>query len=305
MQGVNDGRSARAARVSGGHARAHRRSRPLQSSSSVRRCRCVAGGVSTCVLNVISGPDYRNDQHRRWQPPLPTFRSRRRSSPSAASSIPARTARPARATVTDRASVRRVTVNGTGQFGDVSLDCPPNPGSNARTLTINLNIATGTQTKTVEAANPTCRQTGYTGLKCLCDTCNNSNRDRVLGGNGDCPANGGGPGICGGRRCLGGPENPDSRAARASPAPTTALGATTRRCAPAARAMNPRVCNGGANDGASCNNTTACPGGVCGECSGGGSCNRPGEADPAELLPGQHHYAGASKGCISIRQQRG
>jgi hypothetical protein len=95
------------------------------------------------------------------------------------------------------------TTQGSSQFGDVTLDCPPNPGANAGTLGINLTISTGTQSRTVSALNATCRQTGYTGLKCLCDTCNNGNAEGCAT-NADCPISGGNPGICGGRRCLSG-----------------------------------------------------------------------------------------------------
>jgi hypothetical protein len=94
-------------------------------------------------------------------------------------------------------------VNGSGLFGDVSLDCPPNPGTLAGSLTINLNIATGTQSVTVTTDNPTCRETGYNTYKCLCDTCNNINQE-ACSTNADCPISGGNPGICGGRRCIGG-----------------------------------------------------------------------------------------------------
>jgi hypothetical protein len=92
---------------------------------------------------------------------------------------------------------------GTSQFGDVSLDCPPNPGSNAGTLSIELDISTATQTRTLSALQPNCRQTGFTSLKCFCDTCNNANQEACTE-NADCPISGGNPGICGGRRCIGG-----------------------------------------------------------------------------------------------------
>jgi hypothetical protein len=93
---------------------------------------------------------------------------------------------------------------GTGVFGDVSLDCPPDPGASAGKLGITLTIATGTQTVTVTAANPACTQTGYTSLNCLCDTCNNLNGESCTT-NADCPDPAGpiGP-ICGGKRCLSG-----------------------------------------------------------------------------------------------------
>jgi hypothetical protein len=162
-------------------------------------------------------------------------------------------------------------------FGDVSLDCPPNPGSLAGTLSINLNIATGTQSKTVTASNPQCRQTGYTGLKCLCDTCNNVGQDGCST-NADCPVSGGGPGICGGKRCIGGTQAGEPCA--------TCIGGTNHgaNCSnnsvcPGGTCSNPKhVCAGGANNLNPCSVNSECPGGTCAECEGGGACNRPGEA---------------------------
>jgi len=95
------------------------------------------------------------------------------------------------------------TVQGTGVYGDISLDCPPPLGALAGTLSINLTITTGNQTRTVSTANPLCTQTGYTSLHCLCDTCNDSAQE-ACATNADCPISGGNPGICGGKRCIGG-----------------------------------------------------------------------------------------------------
>jgi hypothetical protein len=125
------------------------------------------------------------------------------------------------------------TANGTGQFGAVSFDCPgssPLFGSQ----TINLNLATGTQTKTVEVANPTCRQTGFTGLKCLCDTCNDANQESCST-NVDCPFSGGGPGSAadGAASAARRTGNPVTCA---SAAPITVPIAPTRRHAPAEHA---------------------------------------------------------------------
>jgi hypothetical protein len=57
--------------------------------------------------------------------------------------------------------------------------------------------------KTLRAASPNC--TGAPSAKCLCDTYNNANAE-ACDENADCPDPAGpiGP-ICGGRRCLGGP----------------------------------------------------------------------------------------------------
>jgi hypothetical protein len=100
-------------------------------------------------------------------------------------------------------------VNGSApnaHFGSTSLDCRPNTTVVATSLPVSLtNSTTGTETRTLSAANPNCRGTGHTGEKCFCDTCNNllatpCNTD------GDCPDPPGpiGP-ICGGLRCIGGP----------------------------------------------------------------------------------------------------
>jgi hypothetical protein len=93
---------------------------------------------------------------------------------------------------------------GTTPFGAVSLDCPPSAFVNSRTFTMQL--ATGVQSWTLTAASPPCRQTGYTSLACFCDTCNNANAEPCAS-NPDCPLSGGNPGICGGRRCIGGSNN--------------------------------------------------------------------------------------------------
>ncbi|MEO6027329.1 MAG: hypothetical protein ABIR79_10735 [Candidatus Binatia bacterium] len=85
-----------------------------------------------------------------------------------------------------------------------SLDCPPNPGSLAGSLSPGpVTFSTATQSRTLSAASPPCRETGWTGFRCFCDTCNNAAAD-PCGSNADCPLSGGNPGICGGRRCASG-----------------------------------------------------------------------------------------------------
>jgi hypothetical protein len=86
-------------------------------------------------------------------------------------------------------------------FGSTSLDCPPDPISIIATLPIDLSNSTGTVSKAVTAASPNC--SGAPGAKCVCDTCNNANAE-PCDSNADCPISGGNPGICGGRRCIGG-----------------------------------------------------------------------------------------------------
>ena len=57
------------------------------------------------------------------------------------------------------------TVQGSGHLGDVSLDCPAS-GSSIGVLTIDLNLSTASQTRTVTAAQPRCRGIGYAGRRC-------------------------------------------------------------------------------------------------------------------------------------------
>jgi hypothetical protein len=87
-------------------------------------------------------------------------------------------------------------------FGATSFDCPPDPGSNIGNLSIVFDDATtGTKTRTISAASPGC--TAFPGPKCFCDTCNTAAAE-PCSSNADCPISGGNPGICGGRRCIGG-----------------------------------------------------------------------------------------------------
>lgn len=95
------------------------------------------------------------------------------------------------------------TVPGRPDFGATSLDCPPIPNALLANLPIDLSNATGPVVKTLTAASPNCTGTGSTSEKCLCDTCNNLTNDPCAS-NADCPMSGGNPGVCGGKRCLGG-----------------------------------------------------------------------------------------------------
>jgi len=90
-------------------------------------------------------------------------------------------------------------------FGDTSLDCRPNIGGDVAKLNIDLSNTTGTRTKTLSTANPLCTAPGFTTLRCHCDTCNNANQE-ACATNADCPDPPGPTGpICGGKRCIGGP----------------------------------------------------------------------------------------------------
>lgn len=161
----------------------------------------VAGGVPTCILNQINGPVAGtvnlSDGTSIANVPLIS-----KVHPVGTVFEPCPICEAGQCTAGDNDN-GACTVNGTGVFGDVSLDCPPASGTLAGSLQINLNIATGTQTVTVSSANPTCRETGFNSFKCLCDTCNNINQEACMT-NAECPISGGNPGICGGRRCIGG-----------------------------------------------------------------------------------------------------
>jgi hypothetical protein len=70
-------------------------------------------------------------------------------------------------------------------------------------MALDLSSATSDVVKTLSASSPTC--TGEFGNRCLCDTCNNGN-NQPCDDNADCPDPAGALGpICGGRRCLFGP----------------------------------------------------------------------------------------------------
>jgi len=102
-------------------------------------------------------------------------------------------------------------------FGSTSLDCPPPDLGLIAALPIDLANTTGTKTKQISAASPSCRAPGFTTLKCFCDTCNNT-AATPCASNADCSG-----GICGGKRCQ-----------------------------------------GGSNNGTACTNNSECPGGACG-----------------------------------------
>ena len=100
--------------------------------------------------------------------------------------------------------------NGTSayvDFGSTSFDCPPNPATLIANFVLGtVQMSTGTQNATISSASPACTGNGALGKKCLCDSCNNINGEGCFS-NADCPVSDGNPGICGGRRCIGGTEN--------------------------------------------------------------------------------------------------
>ncbi len=97
------------------------------------------------------------------------------------------------------------TTPGRPDFGTTSFDCPPHVIPIA-VMPLELVTSTGAESKVITAASPNCTAGGFTTTKCACDTCNNANAEPCAV-NADCPISGGNPGICGGRRCLGGVNN--------------------------------------------------------------------------------------------------
>lgn len=93
------------------------------------------------------------------------------------------------------------TVPGRPDFGVTSLDCPLPPGALVATLAIDGSSSTEPVTRTLTTDSPRCGLAA--GGRCLCDTCNGPGAE-PCSTNADCPASGGAPGICGGRRCLSG-----------------------------------------------------------------------------------------------------
>jgi len=173
-------------------------------------------------------------------------------------------------------------------FGDVSFDCPPDPGANVGNLPITLAYATGTQTRTLSASNPSCRAPGFSGSKCFCDTCNNLAATPCTS-NADCVS--AGATICGGRRCAGGTNNgaPCNVSSECPGGGCSVPGAQTKpndcddsTCSPTSTCVGgcnnflnctgAFKCVGGANDAALCTVDSECPGGSCNEQCPGGQC---------------------------------
>jgi hypothetical protein len=93
-----------------------------------------------------------------------------------------------------------------GPFGATSFDCPVDPSTlaGAEAHTSRLVLATAGRTATITAASPGCTATGYSALRCACDTCSDG-AATPCASDADCA-----PGdTCGGLRCLGGPNHGD------------------------------------------------------------------------------------------------
>ncbi len=121
-------------------------------------------------------------------------------------------------------------------YGDVSLDCPPNPGGIIGDVTYSLPLTTGNVSATLSPASPNCRAPGFTGMKCLCDTCDNDAQS-PCSTNADCPPNPPSPGICGGKRCVGGTNH--------GAACTTGTECPGGQCGVPGAATQPNACSDG------------------------------------------------------------
>lgn len=90
-------------------------------------------------------------------------------------------------------------------FNPTSFDCPPSPSSFLGSLALNANpitVSTAPAPRTLASTSPNCTDTAFTAAKCFCDTCNHA-AATPCSSNADCVAVG--ATICGGRRCIGGP----------------------------------------------------------------------------------------------------
>jgi hypothetical protein len=175
----------------------------------------AAGGVTTCVVNQFNGPvtgSANIETGEAITTALLTARLQRRRHRQPVSALrrdPTVNDGPARRNLRRGAEELNCDANGDvpgrPDFGQTSLDCPPNPAAVIATLPINLTSATDPVTRALTANSPNC--TNSTGDKCLCDTCNNAAATPCTS-NADCP-DPAGPiaGICGGRRCLSGPNS--------------------------------------------------------------------------------------------------
>jgi hypothetical protein len=249
-----------------------------------------AGGVAVCVTNQITAPISGTvDIEAGTTANTIELLSRVHTAPDQAKPCPNCIAGTCDAGPHTGASC---TVSGhSNLFGDVSFDCPPDPGSNVGNLPITLAYATGTQTRTLSAASPPCSAAGFGGFKCLCDTCNNLAQEPCAS-DADCPPSGGNPGICGGKRCIGGTnagapcssptECPGTFACNVPGIKTQPNNCDDSTCSPVMTCVGgcnaflncsgAFKCAGGGNDGALCTVDSECPGGSCDEQCPGGAC---------------------------------
>jgi hypothetical protein len=90
-------------------------------------------------------------------------------------------------------------------FGRTSFDCPSDPTLPTVVLRLgSVPFATTPASVTLGAGSPRCTSPDVpSGTPCFCGTCNSAFGE-ACAGNADCPPSGGSPGVCNGRRCLGG-----------------------------------------------------------------------------------------------------
>jgi len=134
-----------------------------------------------------------------------------------------------------------------GSMRGTSNDCPPPLLGQIAEFVVGATATTGQVTFGTSADSPDCRAAGFIGLKCLCDTCNDAT-GAPCRSNADCPVSGGNPGVCGGKRCSGGP----NRGAPCSASSECPAGS----CGVPGAATAPNACEDGLctpiGDGAAC-----------------------------------------------------
>jgi len=171
----------------------------------------AAGGVSTCVINQITGNITGTANIETGESTSTThLTSNVFTSPVQEEPCPACVGDPTigdgqRGGSCDGGSRNGLTCDIGGQsptfvaHGATSFDCPPLAGGKIGSLPIILNNATSTTTLTLSDANPDCKSGGG---KCFCDTCASLAAEPCTT-NADCS----GGAVCGGKRCRGGTNN--------------------------------------------------------------------------------------------------
>jgi hypothetical protein len=108
-------------------------------------------------------------------------------------------------------------------YGATSFDCPHPVDTETVAFDLGpLPAAADAQTRTLSASSKLCSDAGAVGKRCFCSTCNDA-AGEACASDADCPASGGSPGVCGGRRCLGGP-NVGNPCTASSSCPSSACG---------------------------------------------------------------------------------
>lgn len=92
--------------------------------------------------------------------------------------------------------------SGIPDLGSTSFDCPLSHNAVIASLPVRAETSTGVLSRTLGPDAPRCWAFGG-GVPCFCGQCNDAAGEACFT-NADCPPSGGNPGICGGRRCIGG-----------------------------------------------------------------------------------------------------